>query len=73
MLALLYVSKGLSAHHAPAVAPGGATAFQDQQRPLRSGTCMVKKLKHFVHKAFRDLAFTLPTAYLPQRCHASYA
>jgi len=40
---------------------------------LGRGPCMVKKQKHFVHKAFRDLAFTLPTAYLPQRCHASYA
>src|SRR5947208_13838084 len=35
--------------------------------------CSVKKLKHFVHKPLRVLAFTLPTAYLLQRCLASYA
>ena len=52
MLALFYVSKGLLVHHTPTVASGReTTAFQAQQRPLRSGTPPVP-LRSDVHRSF---------------------
>jgi class 3 adenylate cyclase len=55
MLALLYVSQGLSVQHAPAVASGGGSpAFQDQQRPPRSGTPPVP-LRSDVHRSFASM------------------